>query len=85
MHDYDEMRTFQFGEEHPGYRRELAPITPTAEDILDPDWHEAWLAAQEHTDAENASIWKSNNRTEVARLRGILAAHGIDPDQDEEG
>lgn len=80
--DYDEMRAFQYAEENPGYQRELSPIIPTAEDMLDPDWHETWRAAQEHTDAENAIIRAANNRTEVARLRGILAAHGIDPDQD---
>lgn len=82
MMDYDEMRAFQYAEENPGYQREIPPIVPTAEDMLDPDWHETWRAAQEHTDAENAIIRKSNDRTEVSRLRGILAAHGIDPDQD---
>jgi hypothetical protein len=80
--DYDEMRAFQYAEENPGYQRELTPIAPTTEDILDPDWRDAWMAAQEHTDAENAIIRASNERTEVARLRGILSAHGIDPDQD---
>jgi len=82
MMDYDEMRAFQYAEENPGYRREIPPIVPTDEDMLDPDWFETWEAAQEHTDAENRIIRNSNNRTEIARLRGILAAHGIDPDRE---
>lgn len=80
--DYDEMRAWQYAEENPGYQREIPPIVPTAEDMIDPDWHETWQAAQEHTDAENAIIRGSNERSEVSRLRAILAANGIDPDQD---
>ena len=69
MIDPDEMRAWQYREENPGYQREISPITPTAEDMLDPDWHETWQAAQEQTDAENRIIRKSNEATLTAVLR----------------
>lgn len=89
--DYDEMRAFQYAEENPGYQREIPPIVPTVEDTLDPDWHESWLAAQEHTDGENRLIRASNERTEaghlrdqVGRLKALLVEHGIDHNEPEE-
>lgn len=84
--DPEEMRSWQFAEENPGYQREIQTFAPTEEDMLDPDWQENFEAYAEQTDGENAIIRASNQRTleatlraEADMLREQLREHGIEP------
>lgn len=73
--DYDDMRDFQYAEENPGYRREIA-YTPDPEDP-DRDLEIELLAADKYAH-DNAKRRESNLRTENNRLRALLEEHGIE-------
>lgn len=75
--DYDDMMDFKYGEENPGYQREIA-YAP------DPDYDPeiAVLVAEKYAQ-DNARRREGSLRTENARLRALLEEHGIEiPDGD---
>lgn len=75
--DYDDMMDFKYGEENPGYQREIA-YTPDPDDPdRDPEIEAMVVDIYAH---DNKRRREHNDRTEINRLRGLLEEHGIDPD-----
>jgi hypothetical protein len=75
--DYEDMRDLQYGEENPGYQREVAYIPDTSDPDYDPEI--AVLTAEKYAH-DNRRRREGNDRTEINRLRALLEEHGIDPD-----
>lgn len=74
MFDYDDMMDFKYGEENPGYQREIG-LTSTDLDDVDPEV--AVLVAGVYA-RDNAARREHNHRTEVAGLRALLQENGIE-------
>jgi hypothetical protein len=74
MLDYEDMRDFQYGEENPGYRREVA-YTPEFDPDRDPEVEE--LVAEKYAH-DNRKRVENNLRAENAELRALLEEHGIE-------
>lgn len=74
--DYDDMMDLKYGEENPGYKREIGL---TASDLADcdPDLAVEVAAVYAH---DNAGRRAHSERTEINRLRSLLEEHGINPD-----
>ena len=72
--DYETMRDFQYGEENPGYQREIGL---TAGDLEDCDPEVAALVAETYA-RDNAARRENNHRTEIAGLRALLEENGIE-------
>lgn len=81
--DYDDMMDFKYGEENPGYRREIGL---TAGDLDDVDPEVAVLVAETYA-RDNAGRREGNLRTENAELREQIAdlrqRLGEDPDYED--
>lgn len=76
--DYESMRDFQYGEENPGYERELG-LTPSDLGWGDPDYDpEVAVLVAENNARDNARRRENNLRADNARLRALLDAHGIE-------
>lgn len=73
--DYDDMRDFQYAEEHPGYQREIAYTPDTSDPDYDPEIEAMVVDIYAH---DNAKRRENNLRTENATLRALLTQHDIE-------